>query len=207
MTSNCWRLAVLFLVSASLVRADQIVMQNGDHFSGSVVSMTPDTVVLQSDTLGQVKLPRNKVSAINFGSAIAPSVPATNNAAPSVSTQSTAAAATNVLQGLGSDTNLIQQIRNQFLSGAGPQANDKFDELLGGLTSGKMDINDLRAQAKSAADQLRAMKKDMGADAGQTLDAYLSVLDNFLAQSAPAPASVSAPAPVTNAPQGTIIIR
>lgn len=204
MTSNCWRLAILFLVSASLVRADQIVMENGDRFSGSVVSMTPDTVVLQSDTLGQVKLPRNKVSAINLGSTIAPLPAATNNSAPAVPTQS-AAAATNVLQQLGSDTNLIQQIRKQFLADAGPQANDKFDELLTGLMSGKMDINDLRAQAKSAADQLRAMKKDMGSDAGQTLDAYLSVLDNFLAQSAPG--STPAQAPATNPPQGTIIIR
>jgi hypothetical protein len=197
-------LAILFLVSASLVRADQIVMQNGDHFSGSVVSMTPDTVVLQSDTLGQVKLPRDKVSAINLGSTIAPSPPATNNSAPAVATQSTASA-TNVLQQLGSDTNLVQQIRKQFLADAGPQANGKFDELLTGLMSGKMDINDLRAQAKSAADQLRSMKKDMGGDAGQTLDAYLSVLDNFLAQSTPA--SAPAQAPATNPTQGTIIIR
>jgi hypothetical protein len=197
-------LAILFLVSASLVRADQIVMQNGDHFSGSVVSMTPDTVVLQSDTLGQVKLPRDKVSAINLGSTIAPSPPATNNSAPAVATQSTASA-TNVLQQLGSDTNLVQQIRKQFLADAGPQANGKFDELLTGLMSGKMDINDLRAQAKSAADQLRSMKKDMGGDAGQTLDAYLSVLDNFLAQNTPA--SAPAQAPATNPPQGTIIIR
>ncbi|HEX3719859.1 MAG TPA: hypothetical protein VH595_18060 [Verrucomicrobiae bacterium] len=208
MTSNCWRwrLAILFLVSASLVRADQIVMQNGDRFSGSVVSMTPETVVFQSDSLGQVKLPRDKVSAINLGNTVAPSPPATNNSAPAVATQSTAAA-TNVLQQLGSDTNLVQQIRKQFLADAGPQANGKFDELFTGLMSGKMDINDLRAQAKSAADQLRSMKKDLGGDAGQTLDAYLSVLDNFLAQSAPASAPAPAQKPATNPSQGTIIIR
>jgi len=103
---------------------------------------------------------------------------------------------------LGANTNLVQQIRKQFLADAGPKANDKFDELLNGLTTGKLDINGLRAEAKSAADQLRAMKKDMGGDAGETLDAYLGVLDSFLSQSAP-----PAAAPVTNSTQGTIIIR
>ncbi|HEX4122966.1 MAG TPA: hypothetical protein VH619_20305 [Verrucomicrobiae bacterium] len=205
MTSNRWRLAALLLFSAFMVRADQIVLQNGDHFSGTIVSITPDTLVLQNDVLGQIKLPRNKVSGITLGSG-APAVPpaTATNPAPDLVRQSPAAA-TNVLQGLGADTNLIQQIRKQFLADAGPQANDKFDELLNGLMSGKMDINGLRVEAKTAADQLRAMKKDMGGEAGQTLDAYLSVLDNFLAQSTPAPAV--APAPATNASRGTIIIR
>jgi hypothetical protein len=208
MTSNCWALAALFLVSAPVAQADQIIMQNGDHVSGSVLSITPDTVVLQSDVLGQVKLPRNKVSAINLGSSItmAPSAPVTNNSAPALVRQS-ASAATNMFQQLGADTNLVQQIRQQFLADAGPQANGKFDELLTGLMSGKMDMNDLRAQAKSAADQLRAMKKDMGGESSETLDAYLSVLDNFLAQSAPPATTAPAPLPATNSPQGTIIIR
>ena len=64
----------------------------------------------------------------------------------------------------------------------GPEANGKFDELMGGLLTGKIDISGLRAQAKSAADQLRAMKKDMGGDGSAMLDAYLSVLEKFLAE-------------------------
>jgi hypothetical protein len=202
MTNKYWALAALFLISIPVARGDQIVLQNGDRVSGSVVSMTPDTVILQSDLLGQVKLPRNKISAINLGSSIvmAPPAPAaTNSAQPT-------AAGTNVFEQLGANTNLVRQIRQQFLADAGPQANDKFDELMGGLMSGKMDINGLRAEAKNAADQLRAMKKDMGGESSETLDAYLNVLDSFLAQSASAPAATPAPA-TTNAPQGTIIIR
>jgi hypothetical protein len=191
-----------------MVRADQIEMQNGDRYSGAVVSMTPDTVVLQSEVLGQLKLPRNKVSTITLGSAIVSVRPvtSTNNPAPAPAPRDAAtpvaADAEGALRQLGSSTNLIEHIRNQFLADAGPQANGKFDELLNGLMSGKMDINGLRAEAKTAADQLRAMKKDMGGEAGETLDAYLGVLDNFLAESTPA-----APAPATNSTQGTIIIR
>jgi hypothetical protein len=206
MTSKYWRLVILFFVPISMVRADQIEMQNGDRYSGAVLSMSPDTVILQSEVLGQLKLPRNKVSTITLGSPnnVSRPVASTNNPAPAPSalaTQSTAATA-GALQQLGANTNLVQQIRKQFLADAGPKANDKFDELLNGLTTGKLDMNDLRAEAKSAADQLRAMKKDMGGDAGETLDAYLGVLDSFLSQSAP-----PAAAPVTNSTQGTIIIR
>jgi hypothetical protein len=188
------------------LRADQIEMQNGDRYSGVVLSMTPDTVVLQSEVLGQLTVPRNKVSTITLGSTNNFSRPtaSTNNPAPAASflaAQSTPDTA-GALRQLGANTNLIQQIRKQFLANAGPQANDRFDELLNGLITGKLDMNGLRAEAKSAADQLRAMKKDMGGDAGETLDAYLAVLDNFLSQSAP---PVSAPA--TNNAQGTIIIR
>jgi hypothetical protein len=207
MTSKFWRLVIVLFVPIWLARADQIEMQNGDRYSGAVVSMTPDTVVLQSEVLGQLKLPRNKVSTISLGSTklVSRPAPMTNNpatAAPALAAQSTAGAA-GVLHQLGANTNLIQQIRKQFLADAGPQANDKFDDLLTGLLTGKLDMNGLRAEAKSAADQLRAMKKDMGNDAGGTLDAYLGVLDNFLSQSGP-PAS----APGTNNnTQGTIIIR
>jgi hypothetical protein len=206
MKSNHWRLVVLLLVPLAMVRADQIEMQNGDRYSGAVLSMTPDTVVLQSEILGQLKLPRNKVSTITLGSANNPGRPvaSTNNPPPAPSALATPSAADTpgALRQLGANTNLVQQIRKQFLADAGPRANDKFDELLNGLMTGKLDMDGLRAEAKSAADQLRAMKMDMGGDAGETLDAYLGVLDSFLSQSAP-PAAASG----TNNAQGTIIIR
>ncbi len=108
---------------------------------------------------------------------------------------------------LAAHTNLVDGIKKQFLGDAGPEANGKFDELMSGLVTGKMDMNGLRAQAKSAADQLRAMKKDMGGEGSVMLDAYLGILDKFLAEEpeAPAPAGV-APA-ATNSPQGITIIR
>src|SRR5262249_39797123 len=81
---------------------------------------------------------------------------------------------------LGTQTNLIQQVRSQFLGDAGPEANDKFNEMLDGLISGKLTLNDLRAQAQTAADQLRSLKKDLGPEAGDSMDGYLTILDHFL---------------------------
>jgi hypothetical protein len=187
-----------------MVRGDQIEMQNGDRYIGAVMSMTPDTIILKSDILGQIKVPRAKVSAITFGAA-------NNSAQPTASTTNSAAVHRSgaaqpsddaALSKLGANKELIDKIKKQFLSEAGPQANEKFDDLLTGLATGKLDINDLRAQAKSAADQLRKMTKDMGGDAGDTMQVYLQVLDNFLAESAP-PAN----APATNSAQGTITIQ
>jgi hypothetical protein len=206
MTSKYCRLVMTLFVSISMAQADQVEMQNGDRYSGAVLSMTPDTVVFQSEVLGQLKLPRNKVSNISLGSTIAVNRPTTptNNPAPAAPASSvrSRADASGALRQLSANTNLIEQIRKQFLADAGPQANDKFNELLSGLLTGKLDVDGLRTEAKTAADQLRAMKKDMGGEAGGTLDAYLSVLDNFLSQSAP-----PAAAPGTNNAQGTIIIR
>ena len=52
--------------------------------------------------------------------------------------------------------------------------------MLGDLMTGKMNLADLRVQAKSAADQLRGMKKELGPEADPTLDGYLAVLESFL---------------------------
>ena len=54
------------------------------------------------------------------------------------------------LRNLGANTNVIEQIRKQFLADAGPEANNKYDELVGGLLSGKIDMAGLQAEAKSA---------------------------------------------------------
>jgi hypothetical protein len=80
---------------------------------------------------------------------------------------------------LGTKSNLVQQVQAQFLAGAGPEANEKFSQILNDLTTGKMSVADLRAQARSAAAQLRALQGEAGEDSG-AVDMYLSVLDSFL---------------------------
>ena len=66
-------------------------------------------------------------------------------------------------------------MQSKFLSDAGPEANQKFEEMLNGLMSGKISVDDLRAQAKAAADQLRALKGS-GEDPGFAADTYLAIL-------------------------------
>src|ERR1700728_853981 len=102
MRSIYCRLVILLLVPISMVRADRIEMQNGDRYSGAVLSMTPETVILQSEVLGQLKLPRNKVSTISLGAATNASHLAISTNAPApaspVATRQSTANGTNVLR-------------------------------------------------------------------------------------------------------------
>ena len=59
--------------------------------------------------------------------------------------------------------------------------------MVGGLLSGRLTVNDIQVEAKSAADQLKELKRDLGEDAGGALDGYLAILENFLRETAPPP--------------------
>jgi len=178
---------------------DQLEMQNGDRYLGQVLSVSSNTVVLQSEVLGRISLPRSKVASLAFG--VNGGVPkAAGVAAPaSVTTNHSFVALMAALprtntdasvrpHSLSANTDLARQIREQMLAGS-PEAAGKFDELVNGLMTGKLNLNDLRGQARSSADQLRALKSELGPEVGDSLDAYLKVLDGFLSESAAESAS------------------
>jgi hypothetical protein len=185
--------------------ADQIEMVNGDHYAGRVLSLGADTLVLQSEVLGTLKLPRSKISAITL--ATASSIPITNSARLKPILQSSnalakvsIAARTNASPELGSamrelagNSNMIQQVQQQLLGGAGPEAQTKFNDLLGGLLNGKMNLDDLRAEAKSTMAQARSARKELGEENGSMLDSYLAILGNFLKETEPEIALTNAP--------------
>jgi len=182
-----------------LRRKYQVELQNGDRYIGHVLSLNINSVVLQSELLGTLRLPRSKVAVITLGpvgATSSPAIPLSTNASAVPLSAASANAVSNLppaLPGLSVSTNLVQQVQKQFLSGAGSEANAKFKELLGGLISGKLGVDDIRAEAKSAADQLRALQRESGEDAGFAANAYLSILDHFLRDTAPK-------APTTNTP-------
>jgi hypothetical protein len=89
----------------------------------------------------------------------------------------------------------MKQVQSQFLSGADPEAKDKFNELFGGLLSGKLNVSDIRAEAQSAAERLRAARKDLGNESGFMIDSYLAILDHFVRETAPSPPSAPAVSP------------
>ncbi len=184
-----WQIALVLLVATVCLPADEVQMQNGDRYFGKVLSLSTNTLVMHSDLLGAVRLPREKVALITLGTT------ATNfvRGGPMPNLQS--APATNTifdlstsLKQLEANTNFIQQVQAQFLGAAGPEANKKYNEMVGGLMSGKLSMNDLRTEAKSAADQLKELKRDLGEDAGWALDGYLAILENFLQETGPPPA-------------------
>jgi len=192
--------AVTFLTSSFFqltTKGDQIETQSGDRYTGKVLSMNGETVVLQNDVLGTVRLPREKIAQIRFGT----NAPASNKTVEGSTNRITALAssaqtspATDLstsLRQLGTNSNVIQQVRSQFLNGAGGEANSKFDELLSGYLSGKLTVNDIRKQALSAVDQLRDARKDLGESAGPMLDSYLAILNSFLKETEPTDSSVT----------------
>jgi hypothetical protein len=159
-------------------RADVVILQNGDRYHGKIVSVTTNSLAFQSEVLGTVNLPRDKVTRIILGSASAANRAQGTQPAATQANPSTDLAAQ--LRQLGAQTNLLEQMQLQLLGAAGPKASAKFNEMIDGLSSGTLNLADLRAEAKSAADQVRASQKDLGPDAAAELDGYLSILDSFL---------------------------
>jgi len=190
-TTFAWLLAL----AALPVLADQVEMQNGDRYTGRVLSLSDNSVVLQNEILGKITLPRSKITLLSVGSAAAPATAVNAPVASSAMMSGTNHALVNpksiiitngnadlagAIKHLGANTNFIEQIKGQFLADAGPEANQQFNDMLSGVLSGKIDMTSLRAQAKSAADQLRAYQKELGPEASDTFNSYLAILDSFL---------------------------
>ena len=185
---------IFFLAAAAFwLRADEVEMQNGDRYFGKVLSVSADAVALDSEILGKINLPRKNVASLAFGtnapapqmkSNVAPVSAMTNllTAVPPFAAAGTNADLSAAIRSLAADTNLTGNIRDQMLS-ASPEATAKYDAMVSGLLSGSMSMDDLRREAQSDADQLRALKHDLGPDAGDSLDGYLDVLDDFLNES------------------------
>jgi hypothetical protein len=210
-------------ITAMSAKADSLDLVNGDHYQGTVVSVTQSNVVLQSDILGSISLPRNKVIQINFGNAAIVAAPKPANNA--IASNMTAAGPSLVLQGPqsaasapgavpqnevvinqmrreGVDPDLMKQVQEEILGQGNPAANAKFNEIMGGLMSGKLSVTDIRAQAQESIQQIKEAKQQLGPEIGDSLDGYLSILQNFVNETAtnttltasPPPASTTSPA-------------
>jgi hypothetical protein len=198
MKSIRWMPLLACLALGLRLQADQVVMQNGDTLNGTVLSVSTNVLVLQNENLGKVTLPRSKVANIVFGSGMAKTaglpVPV-----PAASRTGSAPDLTSALRGLRDQTNLIQQVQSQVLGSAGPGAIGKFNDLLDGLSTGKIDMNDLRAQAQATAEQLQSLKKDLGPGDSAEADSYLAILNDFLQETAPTNIAANSTGPTTNA--------
>lgn len=184
------------------LRADQVVMQNGDVINGNVLSLNANALVLKDDNLGTVTLSRAKISRIIFGTPAAnASLPKASPASivvirPPMQSQNTSGSdLATALRGIRDQTNLIQQVQTQILGSSSPDAINKFNQLLDDLSSGQMNLSDLRAQAQSAADQLRSFKQQMGPEVSEEANGYLTILDDFLRETAPGNAVTNSIAP------------
>jgi hypothetical protein len=195
---------IVTLIVAPGLRADVLEMQNGDRYSGKVISVSPDTVVLTNEVLGQITVPRSRVTSLSVGTnAVVPKAAVV--LAPPVSTNLSAitvpavVANTNMdlsaaFRQLGANTNFVGQIRQQMLAG-NPEAVSKYNELVNGLLSGRLSMGDIRQQAQSAAAQLREMKRELGPETDEALDGYLQILDSFIKETANEPTAAAPQSP------------
>ena len=87
----------------------------------------------------------------------------------------------------GANSKTVAQGQEQVLSRAAPEAADKFDELLGGLISGQLSLDDLRGQAASSVKNIQDARGELGPETALVLDGYLTILQNFLNETEPPP--------------------
>ena len=161
--------------------ADQVDLLNGDRYFGTVISLNAETLRLQSETLGTISLARTNVAHINLGA-----TPSNRAAvATPVTTNESLRIQVPPLPKLAGGTNSLQQVQEQMLAGATPEARAKFLDLAGGYLSGRISVNDIRAEAKSAVAQIKSLKAELGPEADSSLDAYLGILEGFLNESQP----------------------
>jgi len=176
-------------------RGDEIWLQNGDRLTGRVLNFTNSSFLLTNEVLGVLLVPRTHVRQVTFGTdtkAVAPAGEA--QSAPDIArpklrstakTPSPTLAAPDSLLPLGNDTNLVASVRDQFLKDATPEAHAKFNGMLAGLLTGRLSESDIRAEARSAAAQLRAARKELGDDSDFAIDEYLAILDRFVGSEEP----------------------
>lgn len=208
--------ATLFIagLAALPLKADMLELTNGDHYRGTVISMTTSNVEFQSEIQGRVTLPRSKVANITLNEVVAKPIVVTKSPAPAiVGSPNTGTNATHItganpavsaqanavveqLRQQGVAPKLIEQVQQQIFGKSSPEAAQKFDELMNGLMTGRVSVEDIRKQAQTSIAQIRSAKKDLGGDAGDMLDSYLVILEKFV-QEAGDEVPATKPAPAT----------
>jgi hypothetical protein len=176
------------VLGAIVIRADLVECSNGDRYNGKVLLVDEQNVKLTNEITGLLTIPRVKVAAITFGVSKAAPITAsalkTNSFSPD--------------QPLKIDPKAVEQVQNQLLGDATPEATQMFQDMVRGLLSGKLDAGDVRNKAQSTLDQLKDLQKDLGDDdATLLLNSYASILQNFINQT---PASTNKPAATIASP-------
>ncbi len=196
--NHTFRLALgLGMLFAGPLRADTIELTNGDVLNGNVVSLDGKELVLKSDLLGELKLAREKISAIHLGDKpiltrpAAPAAPAQPALDPDVRKAlgqvPSSEDVLKQLQGGGINPQMVGALQAKFPLLNTPEASDYFNDTLGGLMTGKLNIQDVRKDAVKARDELKSLQDELGPETGAALNGYMSILNKFIRETEPAP--------------------
>lgn len=169
-----------FIASAVLLafvaRGETVETINGDRYVGHVLSMDEKELKLESEVLGKIKIARSQIVSIQFKTV------ASKAAAPQPSPWSRPSGASGTNK-LDINSQAIEKVQQEFLATATPEANALFSELLGGLTTGKLNENDLRNMAQESLAQLQQFQKELGNDSEDSdpfIGNYVAILENFI---------------------------
>jgi hypothetical protein len=155
----------LLIFGGAAARADILNLSNGDRYIGKIEIVNATEVHLKSEIVGVVKVPREKVASIYFG---------TNRPPAKIATTSENSAT-------GLNQRSIEEVQKEFLSTATPEANAMFTELVQGLASGKIKVDDIRKQAGDTLKELRELQAEIGDDDDNPLlSSYVSILEKFV---------------------------
>jgi len=170
---------------AASSRAETIYLINGDQIQAKVVSLDSQSLSLHSDILGTLSIPRSKIARIDF-------VQFQNTAANRSMPQGGQAPATrqaaqpslpSTIPGIlnaGDQDQLIQQVQQQLLTTAGPEANEMYQQLVQGVMAGSVNVPQLKSMAQDTVNQIEELQAELGEDVGFALDGYLGILKGFI---------------------------
>jgi hypothetical protein len=184
---------VLSLVVASSIRAEEVRLKNGDVVLGKVKSLDDTTLILASENFGELKIARERIAVIRFAAMPLSGFDDTGLTAPKAAPikPSEKAALPNVEDDLAGqlkklDPTYMKAIEQAFpLLNSSPEAKKYFTDRVEGLMSGKINIEEVRKDAKKVVTELEDLKAELGDETGAALDGYLGILKKFLNETDP----------------------
>jgi hypothetical protein len=188
MTLIRWPEAVILVTalvfSALPAAADSVQLANGDVLNGRVLGLDDKQLRLESDTLGQVNIPRPKVVSITLGDG---KTTAANKKLKSGTAQVNLSpeGVLKRLQAGGLNPKDIGDIQKMFPQLATPEASAYFNDTLKGLLGGTLSVGDIRKQAIHARDELKKATKGLGPDVEASVAPYLQILEKFIGETQP----------------------
>jgi hypothetical protein len=173
--------------------ADSVQLANGDVLNGRVLGLDDKHLRLESETLGQVSIPRGKIVTITLGNGKVPA-PAGAPAAKPSGTNLSPEEILKQLKTTGVNPKDVKELHQMLPLLATPEASKYFDDTLKGLLGGTHTVGDLRKDAMRARDELKKATKGLGPDVEAGVAPYLQILERFIRETEP-PASKAEKAP------------
>jgi hypothetical protein len=179
-------LPLILFITAWLLQpsifAETVHLINGDLIQAKIISLDEHSLTIESEILGSLHIPREKVARIDFITQSIADKPLNSlNTSHSLSSNPgiPQLAIPGPLNSEGS-TDLIKQVQQQMLTTAGSEANEMYQDMVQGVVSGKINVPQLKAMAEDTVQQIEELQAELGDDVGFALDGYLSILKGFI---------------------------